>query len=191
MSHVGLDQILTQGAGRNGRFEAKQGFGFYPDPSLPRSGRGGRRFKSCHSDQLSSHEKSSWGTIWGTKRSPREHLLCLFKHAANSLKPGHAAYAGDVRFIPESGHLLSASGCPLCANNEHWQRLYARSNNCFAISATLGSRGRGFKDSPFPRISIIIVNTATRPYGLSFAGTKYQGARFSEVFSNISSIATS
>src|SRR5262249_9816667 len=81
--------------------------------------------------------------------------------------------------------------CPLCANNEHWQRLYARSNNCFAISATLGSRGRGFKDSPFPRISIIIVNTATRPYGLSFAGTKYQGARFGEVFSNISSIATS
>src|SRR5215467_15559293 len=75
--------------------------------------------------------------------------------------------------------------------HEHWQRLYARSNNCFAISATLGSRGRGFKDSPFPRISIIIVNTATRPYGLSFAGTKYQGARFSEVFSNISSIATS
>src|SRR6516225_2024217 len=71
---------------------------------LPRSGRGGRRFKSCHSDQLSSHEKSSWGTIWGTKRSPREHLLCFFKHAANSLKPGHAAYAGDVRFTPESGH---------------------------------------------------------------------------------------
>jgi hypothetical protein len=26
-------------------------FGFYPNPSLPRSGRGGRRFKSCHSDQ--------------------------------------------------------------------------------------------------------------------------------------------
>ena len=24
--------------------------------SLPRSGRGGRRFKSCHSDQLSSHQ---------------------------------------------------------------------------------------------------------------------------------------
>src|SRR6516225_8110963 len=58
--------------------------------------------KSCHSDQLSSHEKSSWGTIWGTKRSPREHLLCFFKHAANSLKPGHAAYAGDVRFTPKS-----------------------------------------------------------------------------------------
>src|SRR5262249_19349028 len=83
------------------------------------------------------------------------------------------------------------AGCPLCARSGHCQRLYARSNNCFAISATLGSRGRGFKDSPFPRISIIIVNTATRPYGLSFAGTKYQGARFSEVFSNISSIATS
>src|SRR6516225_2118743 len=59
--------------------------------------------KSCHSDQLSSHEKSSWGTIWGTKRSPREHLLCFFKHAANSLKPGHAAYAGDVRFVPKDG----------------------------------------------------------------------------------------
>src|SRR5215467_6650235 len=36
---------------------------------LARSGRGGRRFKSCHSDQLSSHEKSSRGTIWGTKRA--------------------------------------------------------------------------------------------------------------------------
>src|SRR6516165_4779318 len=34
--------------------------------------------KSCHSDQLSSHEKSSRGTIWGTKPSPREHLLCFF-----------------------------------------------------------------------------------------------------------------
>ena len=31
-------------------------FSFYPNPSLPRSGRGGRRFKSCHSDQLSSHQ---------------------------------------------------------------------------------------------------------------------------------------
>src|SRR6516165_7761208 len=59
--------------------------------------------KSCHSDQLSSHEKSSWGTMWGTKR-PREHLLCFFKHAANSLKPRHAAYAGDVRFRENSGH---------------------------------------------------------------------------------------
>jgi hypothetical protein len=29
-------------------------FGFYPHPSLPRSGRGGRRFKSCHSDQYLS-----------------------------------------------------------------------------------------------------------------------------------------
>src|SRR6516162_4858728 len=45
MSHVGPDQILTQGAGRNGRFEAKQGFGIYPNPSLPRLARGGRRFK--------------------------------------------------------------------------------------------------------------------------------------------------
>ena len=34
------------GSSRNGSFEAKQGFGFYPNPSLPRSGRGGRRFKS-------------------------------------------------------------------------------------------------------------------------------------------------
>jgi hypothetical protein len=33
-SHVWPDQILTQGADRNGRFEAKQGFGFYPNPSL-------------------------------------------------------------------------------------------------------------------------------------------------------------
>ena len=32
----------------------------------PCSGRGGRRFKSCHSDQLSLHQKSSRGTIWGT-----------------------------------------------------------------------------------------------------------------------------
>src|SRR6516225_7128138 len=37
--------------------------------SVPRSGRGGRRFKSCHSDQLFSHEKPSRGTIWGTKRA--------------------------------------------------------------------------------------------------------------------------
>jgi hypothetical protein len=36
--------------------------------SPPRSGRGGRRFKSCHSDQLSSQQKSSRGTIWGMKR---------------------------------------------------------------------------------------------------------------------------
>src|SRR5215831_17891807 len=93
--------------------------------------------------------------------------------------------------LPRKQALLERVGMSVCADNERWQRLYARSNNCFAISATLGSRGRGFKDSPFPRISIIIVNTATRPYGLSFAGTKYQGARFSEVFSSISSIAAS
>jgi hypothetical protein len=30
VSHVGLDQILTQGAGRNGRIEAK--YGVYPNP---------------------------------------------------------------------------------------------------------------------------------------------------------------
>jgi hypothetical protein len=68
--------------------------------------------KSCHSDQLSSHEKSSWGTIWGTKRSPREHLLCFFKHAANSLKPGHAAYAGDVRFVPKADSCSAAKQHP-------------------------------------------------------------------------------
>src|SRR5262249_20009937 len=33
-----------------------------------RSGRGGRRFKSCHSDQLSSQHNPSRGTIWGMKR---------------------------------------------------------------------------------------------------------------------------
>src|SRR5262249_54090238 len=57
------------------------------------------------------------GTIWGTKRSPREHPLCFFKHAANSLKPGHAAYAADVRFTPKSGHRNSLAGCLLCAKS--------------------------------------------------------------------------
>src|SRR5262249_11866396 len=80
------------------------------ETTIPRSGRGGRRFKSCHSDQLSSHEKSSWGTIWGTKRSPREHLLCFFKHAANSLKPGHAAYAGDHCVLDVARGLVLLSG---------------------------------------------------------------------------------
>jgi hypothetical protein len=33
----------------------------------PRSGRGGRRFKSCHSDQLSLRKIHLRGMIWGTK----------------------------------------------------------------------------------------------------------------------------
>ena len=34
---------------------------------MPRcSGRGGRRFKSCHSDQLSHMANGVRGTIWGT-----------------------------------------------------------------------------------------------------------------------------
>jgi hypothetical protein len=33
----------------------------------PRSGRGGRRFKSCHSDQFSRHSDSLRDQIWGTK----------------------------------------------------------------------------------------------------------------------------
>ena len=37
----------------------------FPQPG--RSERGGRMFKSCHSDQLSSQQKSSRGMIWGTK----------------------------------------------------------------------------------------------------------------------------
>ena len=28
--------------------------------------------------------------------------------------------SNDVRFTPESGHWLSLSGCPLCANRGHW-----------------------------------------------------------------------
>ena len=36
----------------------------------PRSGRGGRRFKSCHSDQLSHYRNESGGLIWGTKPRP-------------------------------------------------------------------------------------------------------------------------
>jgi hypothetical protein len=58
--------------------------------------------KSCHSDQLSSQEKSSRGTIWGTKRSPREHLLCFFDalHFCASGFPGRRI--GDVRFVSKN-----------------------------------------------------------------------------------------
>src|SRR5215469_3952076 len=77
--------------------------------------------KSCHSDQLSSHEKSSWGTIWGTKRSPREHLLCFFKHAANSLKPGHAAYGVGKKNL-RVADLVGAAMCSAfkCGSHDRW-----------------------------------------------------------------------
>jgi hypothetical protein len=32
------------------------------------------------------------------------------------------AALADVRFTPKSGHRLSLSECPLCANNGHWHR---------------------------------------------------------------------
>jgi hypothetical protein len=35
--------------------------------SAPRSGRGGRRFKSCHSDHTSQRGSRLRGLIWGTK----------------------------------------------------------------------------------------------------------------------------
>jgi hypothetical protein len=38
-------------------------FGVYPNPSLPRSGRGGRRFKSCHSDQYLADPQDSGPTV--------------------------------------------------------------------------------------------------------------------------------
>jgi len=41
-------------------------FGVYPNPSLPRSGRGGRRFKSCHSDQYLAKFSIQSGTTSGT-----------------------------------------------------------------------------------------------------------------------------
>jgi hypothetical protein len=44
--------------------------------SLTRSGRGGRRFKSCHSDQLSHISDNLRGLIWGTKPSD-VCTLCL------------------------------------------------------------------------------------------------------------------
>jgi hypothetical protein len=40
---------------------------FMARPNTPRSGRGGRRFKSCHSDQLSHSTNGLRGMIWGTK----------------------------------------------------------------------------------------------------------------------------
>jgi len=33
-----------------------------------------------------------------------QRASALLQHAANSLKPGHAAYAADVRFQENSGH---------------------------------------------------------------------------------------
>ena len=58
---------------------------------------------------------------------------------------------------------------------------YERSNRCAAASAILGSSGRGSKRSPSPRRSMSIVNAARRPYGLSLAGMRCQGAFFVEV----------
>ena len=51
MSHVGLDQILTDGAGRNGRFEAKLGFWLLPEPLSPSFGTRGSQVQILHSDQ--------------------------------------------------------------------------------------------------------------------------------------------
>src|SRR6516225_10255177 len=55
--------------------------------SVPRSGRGGRRFKSCHSDQLFSHEKIDTGNDMGDETVAQRAPGLLLYHAANSLKP--------------------------------------------------------------------------------------------------------
>jgi hypothetical protein len=46
---------------------------FYPNPSLPRSGRGGRRFKSCHADQYLPKVFVRSGTTSGTDTQAAHH----------------------------------------------------------------------------------------------------------------------
>src|SRR6516225_4903904 len=40
----------------------------------------------------------------------------------------------DVRFTPESGHWLSVSRCPLCANSRHQRRLWLTPERCRSIA---------------------------------------------------------
>jgi hypothetical protein len=55
-----------------------------------------------------------------------------------------------------------------------------------ASSAIFGSSGRGFKLTPLPRRAMRIVNAASRPNGLLFVGTRYQGSAFSDETMTIS-----
>src|ERR1700730_8835237 len=74
--HVHMMSRLLETAGRLGiypgflvrRSVAQSG-------SAPRSGRGGRRFKSCHSDQLSCISDRVRGLIWGMKQQNGKQSL--------------------------------------------------------------------------------------------------------------------
>ena len=52
---------------------------FYPNPSLPRSGRGGRRFKSCHSDQYLAEFEIAAATDIATETSNLAHRYLFFR----------------------------------------------------------------------------------------------------------------
>jgi hypothetical protein len=66
--------------------------------SAPRSGRGGRRFKSCHSDHVSRHSDRLGGQLCGTKRKAAAaagadgRLLGESESDSSGNQPG-AAYA--------------------------------------------------------------------------------------------------
>jgi hypothetical protein len=66
-----------------------------------------------------------------------------------------------------------------------------RPSRLSAASMILGSSGRGSSDTPFERRWAMILSAARRPKGLSFAGMRCHGARRTEVFSIMSSIAVS
>ena len=73
-------------------------------PQTGRSGRGGRRFKSCHSDHLSHTTDRLWGTIWGTK--PSEALALV---GASPDPVGATSHAiCDLYPVLESGNRLQA-----------------------------------------------------------------------------------
>src|SRR6516225_214714 len=61
----------------------------------------------------------------GAAKSARSYPLWVIS--------GHCRLSGRCPLYPQKRTLVERIGMSACANNEHWQRLYARSNNCFTI----------------------------------------------------------
>jgi hypothetical protein len=124
--------------------------------SAPRSGRGGRRFKSCHSDQLSRRSDHLRGQLCGTKLTgdnlaPPIHAAFI---GATSVglrcrRFGGAAHAPMRRRLPpaQMGRLLRESGnrpagCPCLPRGGEVGELVLSSVICITRTQARGEYSR-------------------------------------------------
>jgi hypothetical protein len=122
--------------------------------SAPRSGRGGRRFKSCHSDQLSSQLKALWGTIWGTKPSRRCHIRLAYEHSRRLLVSGSNSAPLRRRTVFHISPSICRAVCAAVANSRYVWSEY----------------DRYFVVAPCPLPSVVVVGSRRPPW--SFLATR-------------------